>query len=130
MTQQIPDVAKAWLDGGEFATVATVLPGGQPQLSVVWVDRDGEDIVLSTLAGRRKHLNLQANPAATVLCYPKDNPYAYLEVRGTATITPDPDGALIEKLSQRYTGGPYTLDKPGDKRVVVRISADKVVVRG
>jgi PPOX class probable F420-dependent enzyme len=130
MSAQIPQAAKAWLDGGEFVTVATISPGGQPQLSVLWVDRDGDEILLSTLEGRQKHTNLTADPRITVLCYPKDAPYSYLEVRGTATMTREGGPELIEKLSQRYTGGPYTNDGPGDVRVVIRITPEKVVFRG
>lgn len=130
MSETIPDGAKKWLVGGEFVTVATVLPSGQPQLTVMWVDYDGEDIVLSTVEGRQKHKNLVADPRITVLCSPREAPYSYLEVRGTASLTREGGRELIEKLSQRYTGGPYTHDGPDDVRVVIRVNADKVVFQG
>ena len=71
------------LDAPEFATIATINPNGYPQLSVVWVERDGNDMLVTTIKGRRKYLNMQADPKVTVLVYPKDNPYSYVEVRGT-----------------------------------------------
>lgn len=129
MTQHLPDEARAWLDGGEFVTVATVLAGGQPHLSVLWADRDGDDILLSTLEGRVKHRNLLRDSQITVLCYPRANPYSYLEVRGTAAMTREGAPELIEKLSQRYVGKPFASDGPGDVRVVIRVRPDKVVFR-
>ena len=83
----LPDAAKALFDATEFVTLATVQPDGQPQLSVVWVERDGDDLLMSTTTNRQKHRNLERDPRASVLLYPKDNPYSYVEVRGTVTMT-------------------------------------------
>ena len=132
MTALLPDGAKDILDRAEFATIATILPSGQPHLSVVWVERDGNDLLLSTTRGRRKTLNLEADPRATVLVYPRDNPYSYIEVRGTAELTEEGGRDLIDRLAQAYTGADrYTLDDGTDNvRVVVRITPDKVVFRG
>lgn len=127
----IPDLARAWLDAPEFATIATLNPDGQPQLSVVWIARDGDDLLVSTVKGRRKHLNLERDPRATVLVYPKDAPYTYLEVRGSSTMTEEGGRELIDRLNDEYTGtGRYTGDDGTDNvRVVVRITPDKVVLR-
>ncbi|MFM8350629.1 MAG: pyridoxamine 5'-phosphate oxidase family protein, partial [Actinomycetales bacterium] len=62
---QIPDSVQPWLDGVEFATIATNLPNGWPHLSVVWVERDGDEILVSTVQGRRKHLNIERDPKVT-----------------------------------------------------------------
>lgn len=127
----LPDVARAWLDAPEFATIATLNPDGRPQLSVVWVERDGDDVLVSTVMGRRKHLNIERDPRVTVLVYPKDQPYSYVEVRGTATMTPEGGRELIDRLNDAYTGtGRYRGDDRTDNvRVVVRITPDKVVLR-
>jgi PPOX class probable F420-dependent enzyme len=131
MPVTLPDAAKAVLDAPEFATIATVEPSGQPHLSVVWVARDGDDVLVSTVRGRRKHRNLERDPRATVLAYLKDDPYRYVEVRGTATMVDAGGPELIEALSQKYRGLPYTADEgTGNVRVVVRITPEKVVVRG
>ena len=127
----LPDAAKAWIDGHEFATIATVMPDGRPQLSVVWVARDGDDLLVSTVKGRRKHLNLERDPRATVLVYPRDSPYTYLEVRGSVTMTEEGGRELIDRLCKAYTGGDRYPGGDGtdNVRVVVRITPDKVVVR-
>jgi PPOX class probable F420-dependent enzyme len=127
----LPDAAKAVLDSPEFATLATIEPDGQPQLSVVWVARDGDDVLVSTVKGRRKHRNLERDPRATVLVLLRDDPYRYVEVRGTATMVDEGGPELIQQLSQKYRGRPYTADDgTGNVRVVVRITPEKVVVRG
>lgn len=129
----LPDEAKAWIDDHEFATIATLMPDGRPQLSVVWIARDGDDLLVSTVKGRRKHLNLERDPRATVMIYPRDSPYTYVEVRGTVSMTEDGGVELIDRLNDAYHAGAgrYTGDdSTGNVRVVVRIVPDKVVLRG
>ena len=127
---QIPEIAQGWIDDNAFATIATVLPNGYPQLSVVWIERDGDDLLVSTVRGRRKHLNMERDPKVSVLVYPRDNPYSYVEIRGTVSMTEEGGRELIDRLAQRYTGADrYTMDDGTDNvRVVVRIRPDKVVL--
>ncbi len=128
---QIPDTARTWLDGPEFATIATIMPDGQPQLSVVWIERDGDDVLVSTIKGRRKHRNIERDPRVTVLVYPRDSPYEYVEVRGRATMTDEGGRELIDRLARAYKGADRYLGDDGtdNVRVVVRITPDKVVIR-
>lgn len=126
----LPDLAKGWFDSAEFAVIATILPSGQPHQSVVWVERDGDEILVSTVKGRRKHLNIERDPRVSVLVYPASNPYSYVEIRGTATMTEEGGRDLIDRLCHRYTGAErYTMDDGTDNvRVVVRIRPEKVVL--
>lgn len=127
----IPEQAKAWLDDPEFATIATIQPDGQPQLSIVWVERDGDDVLVSTIEGRRKHTNLGRDPRATVLVFPADAPQRYVEVRGTVTMTHEGGAELIDRLARAYDGVErFTGDDGTDRvRVVVRITPTHVFVR-
>jgi len=129
MSAELPDEAKSWIDNAEYVTVATVLPNGQPQLSVMWAGRDGDDLLLSTLEGRQKFKNLTANPQITVSCFPQPNPLSYVEVRGRATMTREGGRELIEALSQKYLGAPYPAEPAQDIRTVIRVHPDKVVYR-
>jgi PPOX class probable F420-dependent enzyme len=123
----LPERARELIDGLNFATVVTVQPDGGPQASVVWVKRDGDDVLYSTVTHRRKYLNLLADPRTSLVIYEAANPYEYLEIRGTVTLTADPDGALIEELAQKYTGEAFQ-DAPGNKRVIVRVHPEHVVI--
>lgn len=125
----LSEQARALIDGKNFATVATIQPDGRPQLSVVWVTRDGDDVLFSTLEGRRKHLNLLVDPRISLLIYPADNPYAYLEIRGTAALISENAPQLINDLSLEYTGKPFTNDGPDDVRTIVRVTPQRVVER-
>jgi PPOX class probable F420-dependent enzyme len=125
----LPERAHELIDGQNFATVTTIQPDGGPQASVVWIKRDGEDVLYSTVKHRRKYKNLIADPRTSLVIYEAANPYEYLEIRGMATITDDPDGALIEEVSQKYTGASVQ-DAPGNQRVILRVSPSHVVIGG
>ncbi|MFJ2865009.1 PPOX class F420-dependent oxidoreductase [Kitasatospora sp. NPDC087314] len=128
MTTQLSDRAKALIDGKSFAVVSTIQPDGSPQSSVVWVERDGEDILFSTVEGRRKHLNLLKDPRISLVVNPPESPYEYLEVRGSATLTTQGGRELINRLAAKYRGEDvYTFDGPEDVRVIVRLTPRKVV---
>ncbi len=124
---RLPGPARALFDGPNHVTVATIDPGGQPQTSLVWAKRDGDDVLFSTIKGRRKYANLARDPRLSALVYNPADPYTYAEVRGTATITDDPGAELINELALKYTGQPFG-ERPGEERVIVRIRPDKVVL--
>ncbi|MGW1224230.1 PPOX class F420-dependent oxidoreductase [Streptomyces sp. NPDC001478] len=133
MTAALSEELKALLDSPVFVTVATIQPDGSPQVSPVWVKRDGEDVLISTTTGRRKERNLARDPRVSVVVQPFDAPYTYAEIRGTATLTTEGGQALIDELSLKYTGKPYAEFNPSADddapRVVVRITPRKVVGR-
>ncbi|WP_043624880.1 PPOX class F420-dependent oxidoreductase [Nonomuraea candida] len=128
MAELSEDVRKL-LDAPNFATVTSLNADGGPQSSVVWIRTDGDDVVFSTVKGRVKPRNYERDPRASLLVMDPDNPYRYVEIRGRVTMTPDPEGALIEELSQKYQGRSWQ-DKPGAERLIVRISPDRVFLRG
>src|SRR6185312_7851618 len=65
-----------------FANLATLMPNGQPQVTPVWVDYDGDKVVINTAEGRQKDKNLQREARVALSIMDPDNPYRYLEVRG------------------------------------------------
>jgi PPOX class probable F420-dependent enzyme len=123
----LPDAARELFDGPNFVTVATIDPDGKPQLSIVWAKRDGDDVLFSTIKGRRKYSNLVRDGRASALVYPADDPYSYAEVRGAVTLTDDPSADLINELAVKYTGQRFG-HRPGEQRVIVRIVPDRVVM--
>ncbi|MEV5124324.1 PPOX class F420-dependent oxidoreductase [Streptomyces decoyicus] len=131
MTATLSDDLKHLLDTPVFVTVATVQPDGSPQVSPVWVKRDGDDLLFSTTVGRRKEANLRRDPRVSVVVQPFDAPYTYAEVRGSAQLTTEGGPELIDELSRKYTGKPYAEFNPASAddsvRVVVRVTPRKVV---
>ena len=94
----IPEEVLLWFDAPEFAVIATILPSGRPHQAVVWVTRDSNDVLVSTVEGRRKHLNVEADTRCSVIAYPKDNPYSYVEVQGVAEVENEGARELIARL--------------------------------
>lgn len=126
----LPDRAKTLLDDANFVVVATSNTDGSPQTSVLWATYDGDDLLLSTTQGRKKETNWLKDPRTSVLILDRGDPYRYVEVRGSVSMTTDGGPELIERLSQLYTGQRYSGDEGTDNiRVVVRVTPTRVVVR-
>jgi PPOX class probable F420-dependent enzyme len=123
----LPQPARDLFAGPNFVTMATIDPDGRPQLSVVWAKLDGDDLLVSTIKGRKKFANLSRDARASALVFAADDPYRYAEIRGTVTLTDDPPAELINELALKYTGEPFG-DRPGEERVIVRIVPDRVVL--
>jgi PPOX class probable F420-dependent enzyme len=123
----LPQAARELFAGPNFVTMATIDPDGRPQLSVVWAKLDGDDLLVSTIKGRKKYANLSRDARASALVFAADDPYRYAEIRGTVTLTDDPPAELINELALKYTGQPFG-DRPGEERVIVRIVPDRVVL--
>jgi PPOX class probable F420-dependent enzyme len=122
------DKARALLEAKNFATVATVEPDGQPQLSPVWITHDGDDVLFSTTVGRRKHVNISRNDRVTVCVFDQEDPYSYAEIRGTATMTEEGGRELIDAFAKKYRDlDVYPWDQPDTVRVVVRVTPTKVI---
>jgi PPOX class probable F420-dependent enzyme len=124
---ELPERARELFDGPHHVVVATIDPDGRPQSSVVWARADGDDVLFSTIKGRRKFANLTRDPRLSVLVFDPVDPYTYAEVRGTVTVTDDPAAELINELAVKYTGKPFGA-RPGEQRVIVRVTPDRVVV--
>jgi PPOX class probable F420-dependent enzyme len=124
---KLPSAVRDLFDGPNFVTIVTLDPGGGPQTSLVWAKADGDDVLFSTIKGRRKYANLTRDSRIGALVFDPADPYVYAEVRGTATLTDDPAAELINELALKYTGAPFG-DRPGEERVIVRIRPSKVVL--
>lgn len=124
MTVTLPAAASELIDGPHTAILATTNADGRPQSSVIFVKRDGEEMVFSTVRGRLKTRNMERDPRVSLLVLASTA--TYVEIRGTVTITDDPDRVLLHEMYDRYMDGAEPPPEPGAARVAVRIVADKV----
>ena len=132
MSNVIPENYADLFDKKVFAGLATIMPDGAPQVTPVWIDYDGECVVFNTAAGRQKDKNLQAQPLTSVMLVDPDNPYRYLEVRGSVVerITEGADDH-INKMAKKYLGQDvYPFRQPGEQRVIFRIKPARVSSMG
>jgi PPOX class probable F420-dependent enzyme len=113
------------LDGKNYAVLATVNPDGSPQTSVMWVGRDGADLVFSTVQGRVKHRNMLRDPRVSVTVIDSADPENYVELRGRVSMAPDEGRQVDTWLSWKYDGKDPGEDPPGAVRLVVRMEAEK-----
>jgi PPOX class probable F420-dependent enzyme len=126
MSISLSDATLALVDGKNYAILATINPDGSPQTSVLWVGRDGHDLLFSTVAGRVKHRNMERDPRVSVTVLDSADPENYVELRGRVSMTPDVGRALDTQLSWKYDGRDPGEDRPGALRVVVRMVVEKV----
>ncbi|RJQ78445.1 PPOX class F420-dependent oxidoreductase [Pseudonocardiaceae bacterium YIM PH 21723] len=125
MGSTLPDSARALIDAKNFATLATVNADGSPHSSVLWITRDGDDLLFSTGLGTKKGANLQREPRVSISVFDLAHPYHYVEVRGTVTFTPDPEGTLADELSLKYRGHPWNRPVTAESNIV-RVTPNRV----
>ena len=115
--------------------LTTMLPDGQPQSSLVWVDYDGECATVNTTLERQKGRDMQANPKVSLLVVDPDDTSRFIQIRGDAELVTD--GALehLDRLTRAYTAHPafygfvHPLEQQArETRVICRIHARRVTL--
>jgi PPOX class probable F420-dependent enzyme len=119
----IPDTHRDLLGKKGFAHVATIGPSGEPHSSPVWYDWDGEHLLFSQTKTRQKYRNLQRDPRLAISITDPDNPYRYLEIRGTLDgVEEDEGNAFINAMAKKYIDEDvYPWHQPGDERIVLKV---------
>ena len=112
-----------------FATVGTVNPDGSPQLSIVWIDWDGRNVLFNTAVGRVKPRNLERDPRVSVLVLDRGDGYRWVAVRGAAQLTTEGADEHIDKLARKYTGEGWQ-PKPGEQRLLCSFRPEHVSAYG
>lgn len=123
-TDRAFQAARQILDAPHLSVLATTNPDGTAQLSVIFVKADGDDILFSTIEGRRKTANLVRDPRVTLLLHRLDavaTDSAYATVHGTAEVTEDPDGSFHQLMYDQHMAGATPPPEPGAHRLIVRI---------
>ena len=111
-------------EGKNMATIATVMPDGSPQATVVWIDTDGENVLFNTAEGRVKTNNLRRDPRVAVSVVNADNPYEQVTIRGRVTeMIHEGADDHINALAKKYLGlDEYPHRQPDERRVIVKIA--------
>lgn len=132
MPTTLSDEARALLEAPNFAHVATLRKDGAVHLVPVWVDVEGDRVVLNTGEGRAWPNNVLREPRVTLTVQNIENPYEYVQIRGRVTETTR-DGANehIDRMAQKYLGEEtYPGHQPGEERMIVRIEPEWTKYRG
>ena len=132
----IPETYRDLVEGRTYAVLATVMPDGQPQSTVVWCDIVGDCVLINTMRGFRKEKKMRANPRVTLLAYEQRNPPRSLEVRGPVVEMTEA-GALehLDELTRQYTrhdhyyGGIFPVERQTQEtRIICRIKPRKITL--
>lgn len=115
--------------GPNLASVVTLMPDGQPQAQLTWIDTDGDHLLVNTEPQRQRSKNVARDPRITVLIHSATSPYDWAEVRGTVVETVGGQRARdhIDELSQRYVGADYGNPIGPDGRIILVIEPRRVI---
>jgi PPOX class probable F420-dependent enzyme len=123
----LSEPVRTLLNDKAYGHVVTFTAGGQPRLTMVWMDVDGDEVLFNTAEGRRKLQDLRRDPRVIVSVQDLNNPQSYAVFHGKArTITEEGARAHIDKLAKRFLGVDKFPGPPTETRVLVRISVDRI----
>jgi len=129
VTVTLPAELRDLIESGSLAHLSTINADGSPQVTVIWVGLDGDDLVSGHMARHAKLRNIERDPRV-VLSFEAPrapgvfmNPYAVLRAR--ATVEPS-DGTwdLLDRLARVYTSAGFPAPKgPG---YIVRYTVERI----
>jgi PPOX class probable F420-dependent enzyme len=125
----LPSAIRDILAGPHLTILATTNGGGDPQTSVIFVTREDDDILFSTIRGRRKTFNMERDPRINLLVHrllAGDDQLPYATISGRVELTDDPDGAFHQVMFNIHMGGATPPPEPGAERLIVRLRPEKV----
>jgi PPOX class probable F420-dependent enzyme len=117
------------LSGPHLSVLSTTNQDGSPQSSVILVKPDGDDVLFSTIKGRRKTANMQRDPRVSLLVHSlpgAEGEITYAVISGTAELADDPEGAFHQVIYDLHMGGAPTPIEPGAERLIVRLRPDHI----
>ena len=125
----LSDKDKEIFEGKNFAHLVTLMRDGSPQASPVWVDLEGDTILVNTAEGRVKTKNVQRDPRVAISIYDEERPYGgIVMVRGLVKeITTDGADDHIDKMAKKYIGKDKYPWRGGEQRVLLKIEPEHVV---
>lgn len=104
---EIPESAREVITSGRLAHLATINADGSPHVTIVWVDLDGDDVVIGKLMPDRKVANIRRDPRVSFSMEADGDHLGmqyHLVVEGTAEVTEGGAPALLHRLGKRYIG--------------------------
>jgi PPOX class probable F420-dependent enzyme len=129
---RLPDQVRQFIEEPNFASLATLMPDGSPQVTPMWVDTDGEYLYINTAEGRQKPRNFQGDKRVALTIVDRANPYRHAMVRGRVVdMTHEGADAHIDKLAKKYLNkDKYPFRAPGEVRVLLKIVPEKIHTNG
>ena len=124
---------RAFLEERRYAVLATINESGMPQLTAIWYELQGTEVLMNTAAGRLKHRNLQRDPRLSLCVVDEER---YVTLYGLATLHEDQAQAQADdyRLAIRYDGPERAKERAPEiarqQRVSIRMALTHVHARG
>jgi PPOX class probable F420-dependent enzyme len=111
--------ARKLLTGTNFAFLAELMPDGSPHVSPVWIDVEGDLILVNTARGRHKEANMRRDARVAISVAPRDEPYEHMDIRGRVVEIREGEAAVadIDRLGRKYRDWDRFPLKEGEQRV-------------
>lgn len=131
MSDTLTDEAKALLSRPVLATLVTLDAHGAPQATPLWLETDGNDVLINTAKGRVKANNMERDPRVAVTVLDPEDPYKVVALRGTVVeMTNEGADAHIDRLAHKYLGVDAYPNRTADEiRLIVRIRVDHIAMQ-
>ena len=115
-----------------FCQIASLRPDGSPQITQVWVDTDGEHVLINTAEGRQKTRNVRRDPRVAVNVVDPANAWRLATIRGRVVeITTEGADDLIDQLANKYLGvDSYPFRNPEEIRITLKIAPERISAIG
>lgn len=128
----LPESARALLADRAYGHLVTTNPSGTPQTSMLWVDVEGDEVLINTSEGRAKTRNMRRDPRVLLSVQDREEPQNYLLIHGRVTeVTSEGADEHIDLLAGRFLGlDSYPFRQPGEQRLIVHIAADRIAGLG
>jgi PPOX class probable F420-dependent enzyme len=107
------------------AIVTTLRRDGSPNSTLTWIDWDGEFVIINTVVGRGKEVQLRQDNRISVCVVDRHNTNSYLGVDGHAELTTEGAREHVNALSRKYLGTDFGF-KPGMERIIARFRPERV----
>lgn len=122
---RLSDADVELLTGPNPAVVTTLRSDGTPHSTLLWIDWDGEQVVVNTAIGRIKERHLRRDPRISVCVHPADDMYRYVVLEGEVELTTDQAEGHADLLWHRYRGIGFQ-PTPGERRVLARFRPQRI----
>jgi PPOX class probable F420-dependent enzyme len=132
MADTLSEKARQLIARPILASLTTLAADGSPQVTPLWIDRDGDDLLFNTAKGRVKARHMEHDSRVAVSVVDPDDPYNVVALRGTVTdMTTDGADAHIDALAKKYLGvDSYPMRQEGEVRIKVRVRTDHIAMQG
>ena len=127
MAIALPQSVKKIMQDKAYGHIVTLGAGGTPQVTMVWMDVDGDEVLFNTAEGRLKPKNLRRDPRVIIAVQDRNDPQSHMVFHGKAAVTEAGADDHIDKLAKRFLGADkYPVRRPGEKRLIVRVKVDRI----